>query len=89
MDFGGRCLVCPIIPSVPPGEGAEAVAEGGGGAEAEVAFEGCCVGEGDGNVAWLHGHEFFVRLEVVIGWEYTCSDEFFLKDGDEVEQVFR
>ena len=88
MDFGGRCLVCPIIPSVPPGEGAEAVAEGGGGAEAEVAFEGCGVCEGDGNVAWLHGHELFVRFEVVIGWEYTCCDEFFLKDGDEVKQVF-
>lgn len=81
-----RC--CLIVPCVPLCEGAEAVAEGGGGTEAEVAFEGCGVGEGDGHVAGLHGHEFLVGFEVVIGWEYTCCDEFFLKDGDEVQEVF-
>ena len=63
------------------------MAEGGGGAEAEVAFERCGVGEGDGHVAGLHGHKFLVRLEVVVGGEDACADEFFLKDGDKVEQV--
>ena len=81
-------MSCAIIPGIPFGEGLEALAEGGGGAEAEVLFEGCGVCVGDGDVAGLHGHEFFVRLEVVVGWKYACCDEFFLQDGDEVEQVF-
>ena len=81
-------LFCPVILLIPLAEFAEALAEGGGGAEAEVLFEGCGVGVGDGDVAGLHGHEFFVRLEIVVGWKYACCDEFFLQDGDEVEQVF-
>ena len=81
-------LFCPVILLIPLAEFAEALAKGGGGAEAEVLFEGCGVGVGDGDVAGLHGHEFFVRLEVVVGWKYACCDEFFLQDGDEIEQVF-
>ena len=78
---------CPIIPCIPLGEGAEALAEGGGGAEAEVLFQGGCVGEGRGDVAGLHGDELLMGLEVVVGGKDACPDELFLEDADEVEQV--
>ena len=63
---------------IPLGEGAEALAEGGMWFEAEVVFEGCGVGIGDGYVAGLHGHELLVGFEVVVVGEYACDDEFFL-----------
>ena len=68
-------------------EGAEALAEWGGGTEAEVLFERRGVGKGDGHIAGLHGDEFFVRLEVVVGRKHACGNEFFLQDGDEVQQI--
>ena len=73
---------------IPLGESTEAVAEGGGGAEAEVGLEGCCVCVGDGNIPGLHRLQFFVGLEVVVGGEDAGTDEFFLKDGDKVKEVF-
>ena len=54
---------------------------------AEVGFEGGCVGVGDGHVAGLHGHEFLVGFEVVIGGEHLGADELFLQYCHEVEEV--
>ena len=76
-----------IVPSIPLREGAEALTEWGGGTETEILFEGCCVCKGDGYVAGLHGDEFFVRLEVIVGREHTCFNKLFLQDGDEVKEV--
>ena len=45
------------------------------------------IGIGDWDVAGLHGNEFLVGFEVVIFWEDSCTDELFLKDGDEVEEI--
>lgn len=72
---------------VPASEVAEAGAEGGRGAEAEVTFQGGGVGVGHGDVAGLHRHEFLVGLEIVVGGQDAGGDEFFLKDTDEVEKV--
>ena len=58
---------------VPFGEVTEAGAEGDGGLEAEVTFEGGGVGIGDGDVTRLHGDELFVGLEVVVMREDTGS----------------
>ena len=66
---------------------AEAFAEGGGGLEAEVTLEGGGISIGDGNVTGLHGDELLVGVEVVVGREDTGTEEFFLKDGDEIEEV--
>ena len=87
----GLCsfLHCPVVPCIPLREFAEALAEWGGWAEAEVLFEGRGVCVSDGYVAGLHGYEFFVRLEVVILWKHACCEEFFLQNGDEVQQVLR
>ena len=76
-----------IIYFVPLGETAEAFTQRGGGLEAEVLFERCGVGVGDGDIAGLHGNELLVELEIVVFGEHACTDELFLKDGDEVEQV--
>ena len=43
-----------VVLFVPAGEGLEALAEGGVGAEVEVALEGGGVGVGGGDVAGLH-----------------------------------
>jgi len=51
---------------IPLGKAAEASAEWGGGAEAEVALKRGGVGVCDGNVAGLHGYEFFVGVEVIL-----------------------
>ena len=72
---------------VPAGEGAEAGAEWGGGFEAKVALQGGGVGVGDGDVAGLHGHKFFVGLEVVVGGKDAGGNELFLEDLDEVQEV--
>ena len=76
-----------VIAGVPLGKGTEAGAEGGGGLVAEVGLEGGGVGIGHGNVSGLHGDEFLVGLEVIVLREDMGRDEFFLKDGDEVEEV--
>ena len=64
------------------------MAEGGVGAEVEVALEGSGVGVGGGDVAGLHRNQLFVGFEVVVGGEDSGADEFFLEDCDEVEEVF-
>lgn len=80
-------LRLPVIFGIPLRELSQAVAEGGGGFEAEVGFEGGCVGVGYGHVAGLHGHEFLVGFEVVVGGEHFGADEFFLQYCHEVEEV--
>jgi len=86
-EMGFSCFTCLVVAGIPLGEGAEALAEGGGGVEAEVSFQGCGVCVGDGHVAGLHGDEFLVSLEIIVGGEHPCGDKLFLKDGDEVQQV--
>ena len=76
-----------IIALVPLGEAAEAFTQRSGGLEAEVLFERGGVGVGDGDITGLHGNKLLVGLEVVVFGKDSCTDEFFLKDGDEIEQV--
>ena len=78
-------LISPVPFRKPP----EAFAQGGGGLEAEVLFEGGGVGVGYGDIAGLHGDEFLVGLEVVAGGEDFGAEELLLENGDEVEEVFR
>lgn len=72
---------------VPLGEVAETFAEGDLRGEAVVALKGGSVGIGSGDVTGLHGDELFVGLEVEVLGEDAGTDEFFLEDGDEVEEV--
>lgn len=60
----------------------------GAGLEAEILFERRSVCASYRNVAGLHGDQFFVGFEIVVGRENASTDEFFLKDGDEIEKVF-
>ena len=60
-----------------------------GGLEAEILFQCGRVGVSYWHVAGLHGHEFLVSFEIVIGWEHPGADELFLQNRHEVEQVFR
>ena len=76
-----------LIPPVPFRKPPEAFAQGGG-LEAEVLFEGCGVGVGYGDIAGLHGDEFLVGLEVVVGREDFGAEELLLENGDKVEEVF-
>ena len=50
-------------------------------------FERGGVGVGDRDIAGLHGNRLLVELEIVVCGKDSSTDEFFLKDGDEVEQV--
>ena len=77
-----------VVGFIPFGEFAEAFAEGDFRGETEIALEGGGVGIGSGDITGLHGNELFVGLEVEVLGEDTCTDEFFLEDGDEVEEVF-
>ena len=72
---------------VPFGEVAEAFAEGDFRGEAVVALKGGGVGIGSGDVTGLHGDKLFVGLEVEVLGEDAGTDELFLEDGDEVEEV--
>ena len=82
-----KVVLLVIICLVPLSEAAETFTKGGGGFEAEVLFERGGIGVGDGDITGLHGHELFVGLEIVVFGEHACTDELFLEDGDEVEQV--
>ena len=77
-----------LIPPIPFRKLPEAFSQGGGGLETEVLFEGCGVGVGYGDIAGLHGDEFLVGLEVVVGGEDFGAEELLLENGDEVEEVF-
>ena len=66
---------CPVVFCIPLGEGAEALAERCGGAEAEVLFQRRRVGIGDGHVAGLHAHKLAMTFEVVIFWQDACADQ--------------
>ena len=81
------CLLLLVELGVPLGEVAEAFAEGDLRGEAVVALKGGGVGIGSGDVTGLHGDELFVGLEVEVLGEDAGTDEFFLEDGDEVEEV--
>ena len=76
-----------IILLIPLGEGAEAGAEWGGGAEAEILFQRCCVSVSYRDIAGLHRNQLLVCLEVVIGWEHSGANQLLLEYLHEVEQV--
>ena len=81
------CLLLLVELGVPFGEVAETFAEGDLRGEAVVALKGGGVGIGGGDVAGLHGDELFMGLEVEVLGEDAGTDELFLEDGDEVEEV--
>ena len=58
------------------------------GRKPEVTFKGCSISIGGGDISWLHGHKFFVRLEVEVCRENTSTNQFLLQDVHEVQQVF-
>lgn len=76
-----------IIPSIPLSKSPQAFSQAGIGLEAEVLFEGRRVCVGYGHITWLHGHELLVGIEVIILGEHAGTDQLFLKDGHEVENV--
>lgn len=68
---------------------AEAFAEGDLGGEAKVTLEGSGICVGCGDVSGLHGDQLLVGLEVVVLRKDTGSQEFFLQDVHEVQEVLR
>ena len=82
LNFGFVILCIPLC------KFSYSFAERRGGFKAKVLFQCGRVGVGDGHVAGLHRHEFLVSFEVVIGREHLCTDEFFLQNCHEVQQVF-
>lgn len=76
-----------VVFAIPLSKSPQAFSQAGIGFEAEVLFEGSCVGVGHGHVAGLHGHKFFVSFKIIILRKNTCTYKLFLKDGYEVEEV--
>lgn len=76
-----------VIPSIPLSKSSQALSQAGIGLEAEVLFQGRRIGVGYGHVAGLHRYEFLVGLEVVVLGQDAGTDQFFLQDGHEVEEV--
>lgn len=58
-----------------------------GGLKAEVLLQGGCICVCDGYIAGLHWHKFFVRVEVIVCGQHACADQFFLEDGNKVQEV--
>ena len=81
-------LLMIIIFCIPLSKSPQAFPQAGIGLEAEVLFQGLRVGIGHGHVTRLHGHELLVGLEVVVLGQDAGTDQFFLQDGHEVEEVF-
>lgn len=81
-------LLMIIIFCIPLSKSPQAFSQAGIGFEAEVMFQGRRVSVGHGHIAWLHGHEFLVSLEVVVLGKHAGTDQLFLKDGHEVEKIF-
>lgn len=77
-----------VIPSIPLSKSSQAFSQAGIGLEAEVLFQGSCVGVGHGHVARLHGHEFLVGIEVVVLGQDAGTHQLFLQDGHEVKEIF-
>ena len=77
-----------IIPSIPLSKSPQAFSQAGIGLEAEVLFQGIRISVSNRHVTWLHGHEFLVGLEVVVLGKHAGTDQLFLQDGYEVEEVF-
>ena len=77
-----------IIPSIPLSKSSQALSQAGIGLEAEVLFQGLRVGVGHGHVAWLHGYELLMGIEVVVLGQDAGTDKFFLKNGYEVKEIF-
>ena len=77
-----------VIPCIPLSKSPQAFSQAGIGLEAEVLFEGRRVGVGHGHVARLHRYKFLVGIEVVVLGQDAGTDQFFLQDGYEVEEVF-
>ena len=77
-----------IIPSIPLSKSPQAFSQAGIGLEAEILFQGRRVGVGHGHVARLHGHEFLVGIKVIVLGKDAGTDQLFLQDSHEVEEVF-
>ena len=77
-----------VIPSIPLSKSPQAFSQAGIGLEAKVLLQWGCVCIGHGHVTRLHGHEFLVSLKVIILGEHAGTEQFFLQDGHEVEEVF-
>lgn len=76
-----------IIPIVPFRKLTQSFTQRGRWFEVEILHQGCCVRVSDRNITRLHGDEFLVCLKVVFSWKYTSANEFFLQDGDKIQQV--
>ena len=78
---------CAVILGVPFGKSSQTLTQGGGRLIAEVLFEGSGIGISDRDIARLHGNEFLVLLEIVVGRKDIGTNKLLLKDVDKVEQV--
>lgn len=77
-----------IIPSIPLSKSPQAFSQAGIGLEAEVLFQGLRVGVGHGHVTGLHRYKFLVGFKVVVLGQHAGTDQLFLQDGHEVEEIF-
>lgn len=59
------------------------------GLEAKVPFQRAGIRIGNRHVAWLHGHQLLVRLEVVVLRQYARADQLLLQDVHKIQQVLR
>lgn len=80
-------LLVIVIPSVPLSKASQTFSQTCAWLKAKVLFKWGRVGIGHWHIAGLHRNELLVGFKVVILGEDSCMDEFFLKDGDEVEEV--
>lgn len=81
------CDISTIKLRIPLCKGTETLTEGGVWLETKVALEGGGVGIGDRDITGLHGDKLLVGFEVVVLGKDAGTDEFFLQDGDEIQQI--
>ena len=86
---GGHNSSFHIICFIPPRKRPQSFPDADGRPEIVILFQAGAVGVGDGHVAGLHGHQFFVRLKIVIWGQHTGGYQFFLQGLNIIQQVFR
>ena len=85
----GYTLLVAVIPFIPFHKLSQSFPEGDARREAEVFFKRRRVGIGCRNVSGLHRDKLLVRFEVVVLRQDTSTDELFLEDVHEIQQILR
>ena len=77
-----------VITSIPFGKESQSFSQTCIWLETKILFKRCGISISHWYIAGLHRYKFLVGFKVIIIWQYTSTNQFFLEDGNEVKEVF-